>query len=518
MVAPVLVGCGPRHRAANLPQAPGLDHIAAAIEWDSAGDEAVSLLSEYLRVDTRNPPGNETDGARFLAAALAREGIPSQIHEYAPGRGSLVARLKGTGEQPPLCLLSHIDVVTWEEESWPEEAGPLSGVVHEGALWGRGALDMKGMGAIELLSLVWLKRLGVPLTRDVILVAVADEEKHNDGARFLVEQRWDELGCSHLVNEGGVGVRDALFEGQTIWGISVAEKGLLWVRMVATGEPGHGSTPMPGRAPEKLVEALNRVARRKAAIHWHPALFELFHAVGQGRRGLEKAVLTRPGMVRSLLKARLMGNPATAALLTNTVNLTGFDGAEEPNVEPGEVAAIFDCRLLPGQSIDEVLAELAELVGHDPAIRFEVLQRFDGNESPIQDPLYAALARHAAGDDPGAVVGPVISPGFTDSIFFREKGVNAYGFVPFEGPQALLETMHGNAERVPVQTLREGLRKLFRAIVDVSVAADAEAPVAQRAPEWTPVVWDVQHEAEDEAPTPHPSGEAPAQAPHLPVD
>ena len=442
------------------------------------------MLSAYLQVDTINPPGLETRGAEFLAEVLRREGIESEIHEFAPGRGSLVARLRGSGDEPPVCLMSHIDVVTAEDEHWPDDKGPLSGTIDDdGVIWGRGALDMKGMGVLELMTMVWAKRLDLPLKRDIILLAVADEEIGNFGARQMVDEYWDELGCGHMVNEGGFGVRDVFFEGQTVYATSVAEKGVLWVRMTAHGEPGHGSTPREAEAPRRLVEAIARIEQRKTEAQYHEALYDLLYHIGMTREGLEKAVMTRPASVRALVEGKLMANPATRAMLTDTVHLTGLDGAEEPNVVPSAVTAIFDCRLQLTTTEEDVLDELRELVDHDPNITFEVVASKAGNESPWDDPFYAALTTHAVAGNPDAVAGPILSVGFTDSIYFRDKGTRAYGLIPFSISGEELATMHGHCERVSKENVRDGLRILFSAVVDVTAEEGKVVEGVREAPE-----------------------------------
>lgn len=449
-----------------------------AVDWDAAGLELADVLSAYLQVDTRNPPGEETRGAEFLAALLEAEGIPSRIVEHAPGRGALIARLEGSGEQQPLCLLSHIDTVPWDIEGWPEETGPLSGAIDaDGVVWGRGALDMKGLGAVELMTMIWLKRLGVPLSRDIVLLAVADEEVGNHGARYLAENHWEEIGCSHMINEGGIGVQDALFDGQTVYAISVAEKGVLWLKMIASGAPGHGSTPRLDEAPARLLDAIDRLAERRPEAIWNPATYELLYEVGQTREGLEKAVMTRPASVRSLVKGKLLSNPATAAMITDTVHLTGLDGFNEPNVVPSEVAAILDCRIQPDTDPKILLTELEGMFEDMPWIRFEVIHSLAGNGSPWDDPFYAALASHLEAQDPNGVAGPIVSVGFTDSIVFRPLGVRAYGIEPFSVSGDELATMHGHGERVSIDNLRRGLRVLFGAVVDVSAADGGSPPV-----------------------------------------
>ncbi|MFO0598186.1 MAG: M20/M25/M40 family metallo-hydrolase [Myxococcaceae bacterium] len=458
-VAPRVVG----------PSNPALAKLSDAIDWNASGDEAVQLLSRYLQVDTTNPPGNETRGTEFIAAELRAAGLESTTWEFAPGRGSLMARLKATGtpEEKPLCLLSHVDVVSAEADQWPKDAQPLSGAIKDGFVWGRGALDMKGMGAIELMTMVLLARHHVPLKRDVILIAVADEEVANGGMHDVVDHHWPELDCGVLINEGGIGLPGILFEGQTVFPISVAEKGVLWLELVAKGEAGHGSTPVPGRAPGKLIDAAAKIQAREPKRTIHPALYELLARAGAQHGGFSGFVLNHPSLVDGLVTGKLMAVPPTRAAITNTCQVTGFQGrGSAPNVIPSQVSAIVDCRVLPSSSGDEVLAELRALLG--PDIEVKVLQREPATESPWDDPFFEALERHLTHGRPDVVVGPALSPGFTDSNLARPKGVKAYGLVPFEINSELLGTMHGKEERVPVKEVKRGLEVLFRSVVDAA--------------------------------------------------
>lgn len=436
-----------------------------AVDWQAAGDEAASWLSRYLAIDTVAPPGNERDGAVFLQGVLEAEGVPTRLIEHGDNRASLIARVAGDGSAPPLCLLSHIDVVPAEREHWTHD--PFGGELIEGEVWGRGALDMKGMGIVELATMVQLNRLQVPLSRDVVMLAVADEEVDGLGMRTLVEQHWDEIGCSHLINEGGLGVRDALFEGQTLHAISVAERGVLWLRLVAEGVAGHGSSISEGEAPARLVEAMAQIARRdkpKAVIH--PAFYRLFRRVGEHKGGLIGALIKSPSGVRTLVKPALMKRSATAAALTNTLHLTGMGGGQSVNVVPSQVWAQYDGRLLPGVTAEQQLAKWQELIEGLEGVRWEVIDAVEGNESPIDDPLFDRLAHYAEEDRPDAAAGPVLSVGFTDSIFVRPLGVHAYGYVPFVVTEAEARTMHGHDERVSVENVREGVRRLFSVVVD----------------------------------------------------
>ncbi|MDP6933321.1 MAG: M20/M25/M40 family metallo-hydrolase [Myxococcota bacterium] len=445
----------------------------AAPDWDVVAAETAQLLSAYLQVDTTNPPGGETAGARFLADFLEAEGIATELVEPTPGRASLVARIPGRGDEPPLCLLSHTDVVTAEPDRWQHP--PLSGHVDDqGRIWGRGALDMKGMGAVEAMVMALVQRREVTLRRDLVLLAVADEEVSNTGIMDVLDI-WDTIGCSQVVNEGSMGLVGAFFEGEQVVPISVGEKGFLWMRMVAEGAPGHGSTPRPDEAPERLLRAAAALEHRKVRPHWDPVLLELLAAVGQTHGGLAGFVLQRPWLTRVLLRRKLMSDPLTRAVLTDTVHLTGMAGAREPNVVPSEVHALLDSRLLPGTDPDAIQQLLVELVD-DPQVRFERIQAVPSAVSPREDPLYEALARHAAREWPEAAVGPALSPGFTDSIYLRQVGVRAYGLVPFMLDAQALGSMHGDDEWVSIDNLESGVRVLFGAVLDV--AADRAGTMA----------------------------------------
>ncbi|MFT5460296.1 MAG: acetylornithine deacetylase/succinyl-diaminopimelate desuccinylase-like protein [Myxococcota bacterium] len=441
--------------------------LAQDIDWHAVGDETVEILANYLRVDTVNPPGNETLGARFLADLLATDGIKSEIVEFAPGRGNLIARLHGSGDEAPLCLLSHIDVVTAEAAQWRADRPPLGGVIADGYVWGRGALDMKGMGVLELQVLRLLRRHAVPLRRDVVLIAVADEEVNNLGMKFIVEEHWDRIGCSHLINEGGIGLIDMFFDDQTVFPISVGEKGLLWGHLVASGAPGHGSTPLPDESPERLHSAVESLSRRRVRPRFHESLYQTLANVGEHRGGLTGTILQSPALVRLLLRRRLMKNPLTRAAITDTVHVTGYGGAKQPNVVPVDSWANVDARLLPGTSPDAMEARILDAI-RVPEVRFERSHAEFAAVTTWDDPLYTAIATRAVKGMPEAVAGPIVSVGFTDSIYVRPLGVRAYGFVPFAVTLEDATGMHGNNERVSIDNVHRGVRVLFDIVTDVA--------------------------------------------------
>ena len=446
------------------------------VDWDAAEAEAAELMSAYLQIPSITPPDDPPDGqrdaAQFLAGVLEGEGIRTELVEYAPGYVNLIGTLPGTGSDAPLCLLSHLDVVPADDEHW--EQPPYSGHVDdEGRIWGRGALDMKSMGLMEALAMVWLARLDVPLSRDIILLAVSDEEVDNTGAKWLA-QNWEGIGCSHLINEGGIGIEDALFDGQAAYFISVGEKGTAWVDLVATGEPSHGSTPLPDQSPDRLLSALDDLSDRKVRYRIPEPMYDLLDAVGRHKRGLTGAVLTRPFLVRTLAKGQLMSEPAVRATASNTCNLTGLLGGGSHNVVASESVAHVDCRLQPEVEPQAFIAELRELIDTE-GVTIEDRGSLQGNWSPVDDPLYRAIAAYSTEGQPDAVAGPVLSVGFTDSILLRPLGVNAYGLAPIRITQDEAFSMHGHNEYIRTDDLGDGLYRLFSIVLDQSARTSTDA-------------------------------------------
>ncbi len=457
--------------------------VRGAIDWDKEGQQAFNDLAAYLRTDTVNPPGNEGNGADFLAALLTSHGIESQQIDHGDNRRSLVARLPATHPsnipgQGAICLVSHIDVVTAEDARWPEGRGPLSGaIVDEDSadgghrvVYGRGAIDMKGMGIMELHAMVALKDSGLPRTRDIVFVAVADEEVKSMGIEAIIsDEHWPKVNCTHAINEGGIGLKDAIVDGQTVFAISVGERGVLWSRVIAEGPPGHGSTPIPGRAPEKLLLAMNRFDAWKDTPTLHPSMYELLGAVGREAGGTTGFIMERPFLVDALVMDRLQQKPTTRAITNDTVHLTGFWGANSPNVVPSTVWAQYDVRLLPGTTPAAMEAELKALIADIPGVHLEVVEAKEANVSVWDDPLYESLRRNVVDGDARTVAGPIISPGFTDSIVLRRRGVRAYGVIPVVVSATESATMHGDAERVSLKNIIRGTRALALTLADVVV-------------------------------------------------
>lgn len=413
-----------------------------------AQDAPLETLQQYVRIDTSNPPGDVTKAADFLAAILDREGIPVRRYQSAPGRTILLARLKGTGPAKPLVLLHHMDVVPADASRWTRN--PFGGEIAEGAIWGRGAMDMKGIGVAHLYAFLELKRQKVPLARDVIFLAVPDEEVGGAlGAAWMRQHHYADLDPEYILDEGGFGSRDLFAPGKLVFGISVAEKKILWLKLRAEGVAGHGSQPHDRNPNDKLTRALARL--------------------------LSEPLPSSPFSVLDTLKSRvgtLAANKFNNAIQYSTISITSLrSGVGDPpraNVIPSVAEATLDCRVLPGTSKEAWLKEIARRLG-DPEIKIEVTYESEDPVVTVQDsPLYRALEAAVKRRHPDAIVTPMVVPFGTDSNGFRPRGVKSYGFFPAILPTAAVLSMHGDAEFVPVDALGSAIQILFEAVKEVA--------------------------------------------------
>lgn len=413
-------------------------------DWQAIQAEAVSTLQSYIRIDTSIPPGDVTRAADLLSSVLEREGIPVKRFEPGPGRSIVMARLKGTGPAKPLMLLHHMDVVPADAARWARD--PFGGDIVDGAVWGRGAMDMKGIGVAHLYAFIALKRLAVPLERDVILMAVPDEEIGGAlGAVWMRENHFAEMDPEFILDEGGFGSRDLFAPGKLVFGISVAEKKILWLKLTAEGVAGHGSQPHDRNPNDRLIRALGRLLAEPMPA----SEFEVL-----------EILKTRVGT--------LADNKFNNAIQRSTISITSLrSGVGEPpkvNVIPSVAEATLDCRVLPGTSKAQWLAEVARRLG-DPEIKIEVTYESEDPVVTTQDStFYRALEAAITRRHPGAIVTPMIVPFGTDANGFRPMGVKSYGFFPAILPAAALGSMHGDAEFMPVDALGEAIQVLFEAI------------------------------------------------------
>ena len=422
------------------------DRVAAqaAVDWKAVDAEALKILRDYVRINTSNPPGDVVKAADFLIAILQRDGIEVKRYESGPGRSIVLARLKGAAGAKPLLLMHHMDVVPTDASRWKQD--PFGAEIADGKVWGRGTLDMKGPGVVQLMAFLSLKRQNVSLNRDVILMAVPDEEVGGGtGAEWMRKNHYAELDPEYILDEGGFGSRDLFAANKLVFGISVAEKKILWLKLRAEGTAGHGSQPHDQNPNDRLTRALARLLSEKLPTSPLPILTTMTQRVGT-----------------------LAANKFNNAIQHSTISITSLrSGVGEPpkvNVIPSVAEATIDCRVLPGTTKEQWLAEIRRRLG-DPEIKIEVIN--DGPDPVVttQDsPFYRALEAAVKRQHPDAIVTPMIVPYGTDSNGFRPLGVKSYGFTPVIVPAASVASMHGDAEFVPVDAFGPAIRILFDAL------------------------------------------------------
>lgn len=413
-------------------------------------EEVTGLLQALLRLDTVNPPGNETAAAELLREYLEGAGVSCELYAKVPERANLVARIPGRGEGPSLLLLSHTDTVVADPEDWSVD--PWSGELRDGHVWGRGALDMKGQCAAEAVAMATLAREGFRPAGDLVFAAVADEEVGEDfGLAWLCREHPDAVRTDYCVNEGG-GDR-VLVEGRPVYLCSTAEKMSSPFRLRVRGRSGHAS--MPGISDNALVKA-SRLIERLGDFEQPPRLLPETEAFFDALGGVPDpaAMSERVSALDPVLRA------TAEPMLAFTVSPTMIQASRSRNVVPGLCEVVCDCRLLPGQSQAEAERAIHEWLGED-GYELEWIEGVGGTRSPLGTPLWEAVESFIAVEEAAASVAPIVLPGFTDSHWVREAfGTVAYGFFPMRAMDVELAArlVHSADERIPVDDLELGTR------------------------------------------------------------
>lgn len=439
---------------------------ARPIDWAAIDREAVRLLSEYVRINTTNPPGNELASARWLQRVLQENGIEALVLdtvELGAGRANLYARIRGDGSKRAIALVHHMDVVPADSARWTEP--PYAGTVKDGWVWGRGTLDMKGQGIAHLMAMLAMKRGGVPMTRDIVFIGNADEELGSTGGIEFVRRHADLLAdVEFLVTEGG---ENALTDRGAIehYGVGVAEKRTFWHRLTVTGTPSHGSRPTTANPVPRLVAALDRIASYETPIHVTPGVAKFFRDIAPRYAEPQRRWLMdveRAVAADSLARAWILRDVYWNAILRNTISLTVLRGSSKTNVIPAEASAELDIRLLPDQDPAAVLRELQAIV-NDTLVRWTpLLAPKTPFESPIDTDLFRAIERASRDRDPGALVTTPMFTAASDRPTYRALGITVYGVDPFKVPRAEMQRgMHGNDERLSVANLAFGVRYVY---------------------------------------------------------
>jgi acetylornithine deacetylase/succinyl-diaminopimelate desuccinylase-like protein len=436
----------------------------SVLELENEVKEVVSYFQNLIRIDTTNPPGNELAACRYLADILTKEKIPFEIVEPSPGRASLIARLKGDGSQKPLLLTGHLDVVPAEREAW--SCDPFSGQIKDGFVWGRGAVDMKNMVALSLGILLKVARSKISLKRDLIFAAIADEEAGCTwGSKWLVENRPELVQAEYALNE--VGGFSLAVHDTTFYPIGVAEKGVCWFKITATGTPGHGAMPHGDQALPHLCLAAHKLSKEGLPFH-APKIVRRFIGEVAARlpllQGLALKQVTR-GALSDYVTDNLIPDKSRARNFRNMVhNLatpTKMQAGQAVNVIPSQAELWVDGRILPETTVAAFLDEVKTLIGPDFTI--DILTAEEALQTPHDNDFFTTLGDVLRAHDPGSVPVPFLIPGYTDAKNYSKLGIKCYGFVPIKLPQDLNfgALFHGHDERLPVSAIEFGLKVMW---------------------------------------------------------
>jgi acetylornithine deacetylase/succinyl-diaminopimelate desuccinylase-like protein len=413
--------------------------LTSSTDWDAVLAEAADFLSAYVRINSAHPEGNTEATAAHLAKKLDDERVEYKIYKSdAPGKVNLVARLRADNSVgKPLLMSHHMDVVPCNPADWSFE--PFSGDIANGYIYGRGAMDDKGMGVMELMALLLLKRNRVKLNRDVLLMATCDEEIGSTmGAKWMCENHFADLDPAFMLDEGGNGLRGFFAVGD-VFKVAVGEKRACRFKMIARAEPGHGSMPWDDAAPHRLVRAAQRLLSQPPEDRDCGPIGEMIRRLG-GNAAREEMKRFR----------------ATQPLLHDTVSLTIMSGGYKVNIIPEQAEMSFDCRLLPDTDEQAFISNVQQLI-NDPAIKLEV--DWPTNKAvmaPWNTGLFSAIEQSCGALTPQVRVAPTICGGGTDSRFFRDRGVPAYGFMPAIFTADEVKGIHGIDERMSLDNLKLG--------------------------------------------------------------
>lgn len=422
----------------------------------------VELLQHLIRFNTGNPPGNERECVAYIGHLLESVGIEAHLLSKDPHRPNLVARLKGRKGAQPLLLYGHVDVVPAEEPNWTYP--PFDGIMADGFVWGRGALDMKGPVAMMVSAFMKAKVEDVRLPGDVILCILSDEEEQGEyGARFLVDHHPEIFKDIHYAL-GEVGGFTFYVSGKKFYFIEIAQKQKCGLKAIIRGTSGHGSSHTSGGTMAKLAEFLDRLDKCRLPVHITPAVEKMFNALAEALgfpAGFVLRQLLKPKLTDFMLKLLGKNGEAFTPMFHNTVNATIVQGGNKINAVPSEVEVQMDVRLLPGFDPDDVIRELRPVIGRD--VELELLVYDEGPSEPDMG-LFDTLAEILKEADPSGIPVPIMMTGSSDARFFSRLGIQTYGFMPMQLPEdiRLNRLVHSVDERIPVETLEFGTTVLYQ--------------------------------------------------------
>lgn len=441
------------------------------IDWDEVGEEAINHMVNLVRINTSNPPGNETEAANYLKAALAAEGVGSELYALDPDRANLVARIRGNGSKRPILIMGHTDVVGVQAERWTED--PFGGARKDGWIYGRGTLDDKDNVTAGLMLMILLDRYGVELDRDVIFLAESGEEGTPEvGINYMVEHHWDKIDAEYCLAEGGGNILED--SGVTVVGIQTAEKKPRRATLIATGTPGHGSVPRPDNAVTALARAVARAGSWQTEMRLNQttrSYFERLAEISEPEDAWRYRNIDNPGETEAIQQYFLEHFPYHYSVLRTSVVPTVIDAGFRKNVIPSEASAILDIRMLPDEDVDAFYDKLRAVID-DPQVEVvpEAIYRPESPPSPIDNEMFQALEGVANRMYPDATVLPQMSTGATDMAQMRAKGVPSYGLGAIRSIEEINSGMgaHGDNERVSEDSVKQLVQFVWHTIIDIA--------------------------------------------------
>lgn len=440
------------------------------VDWGAIGEESIDLLVDLVRIDTSNPPGNETEVVKYLQAVLANEGIPFEVYAFDPDRANLVVRYRGNGSRRPLLIMGHTDVVGVQADKWTE--APFGGLRKDGYVWGRGTLDDKDNLTAGLMVMLMLHRLGVEMDRDVILLAESGEEGTPDvGINFMVENHWDAIAAEYAIAEGGS--MQAVDGHMHVVGVQTTEKKIRRATLVARGTAGHGSRPRMDNAVTMIAEAVAKAGRWQTPVRFNDttrAYFERLASISEGESAFRFGNIQDAEHQEEIDAWFRDNDPLHYSSLRTSVVPTIIDAGFRKNVIPSEARAVLDIRMMPDEDVDAFYRQLAELV-ENPAIEIipERIYRPEAQPSAIDNPMFQAIEAVAKRMFPDATTVPFMATGGTDMSQLRAMGTQAYGI----GPRRTLEEMnsrfgaHSDDERIAEESMKEMVRFLWNIVIEI---------------------------------------------------
>jgi acetylornithine deacetylase/succinyl-diaminopimelate desuccinylase-like protein len=441
------------------------------IDWETVGEESINHIINLVRIDTSNPPGNETLAANYLRAALAGEGIESEMYALDPDRANLVARINGNGSKRPILIMGHTDVVGVQRERWTED--PFGGARKGGWIYGRGTLDDKDNVTAGLMLMIMLKRYGVDLDRDIIFLAESGEEGTPDvGINYMVEHHWDKIEAEYCLAEGGGNILEE--SGVTVVGIQATEKKPRRATLIATGTPGHGSVPRLDNAVTAIARAVAKAGAWQTEMRLNQttrAYFDRLAAISEPDDAWRYRNVDNPEETEAIQQYFLENYPYHYSVLRSSVVPTVIDAGFRKNVIPSQAEAILDIRMLPDEDVDAFYDKLRAVID-DPQIEVvpEPIYRPEAPPSPIDNDMFESLESVANRMYPNAIVLPSMSTGATDMAQVRAKGVPSYGLGAIRSVEEINSGMgaHGDNERVSEESVKQLVQFLWYTIIDIA--------------------------------------------------